>query len=262
MADATQQHQRPQRRTACVGHENPRRAHQRCGGPNPRPFVCLATGRIVPERGLLGVVRRREKSDEHYVAAHFGTDPEEVTLLNPLGALAGDASEFTSACNSLLAASPSSPALQRLCGDVRCGELHGLLHPPDFFPKHGLDGHRLGAEQHQGVQGLPAHTWRYILYDTDACLGHFGQSVWENYLEYARNPSSPSVHSNLFDHVLDNPTFRHRFVNRYADLVNTLLQSEAFIARMGAMTAKLKEPCPSTSRAGDLLRGWTHGTTP
>ena len=57
-----------------------------------------------------GLYGAREKSDEHYVAAHFGTDPEEVTLLNPLGALAGDASEFTSACNSLLAASPSSPA--------------------------------------------------------------------------------------------------------------------------------------------------------
>ena len=56
------------------------------------------------------------------------------------------------------------------------------------------------------------------------------------------------MHSNLFDHVLDNPTFRHRFVNRYADLVNTLLQSEAFIARRGR--AKLKEPCPSTSRWG------------
>ena len=90
----------------------------------------------------------------------------------------------------------------------------------------------------------PAHTWRYILYDTDACLGHFGQSVWENYLEYARNPSSPSVHSNLFDHVLDNPTFRHRFVNRYADLVNTLLQSEAFIARMGAMTGQIEGTMP------------------
>ena len=108
------------------------------------------------------------------------------------------------------------------------------------FSKHGLDGHRLGLNNTKVFKAFP-HTWRYIPYDTDACLGHFGQSVGE-LLEYARNPSSPSVHSNLFDHVLDNPTFRHRS-NRY-DLVNTLLQSEAFIARMGAMTAQIEGTMP------------------
>lgn len=192
-----------------------------------------------------GLYGAREKSDEHYVAAHFGTSPEEVTLLNPLGALAGDASEFTSACNALLAGSPSSPAFYNTFAETFDAESYmDYFILQTFFQNMDWMGIAWGLNNTKVFKASPEHTWRYILYDTDACLGHFGQSVWENYLEYARNPSSPSVHSNLFDHVLGNPTFRHRFVNRYADLVNTLLQSDAFIERMGSLTSQIEGTMP------------------
>ena len=138
-----------------MGHENPRRAHQRCGGPNPRPFVCLATGRIVPERRLLGVVRREGKIGRALRRCTFWNRPRGGHLAQPLGRLGRRRLGIHVGVQFLAGCFPFQPGLlQRICGDVRCGELHGLLHPPDFLPKHGLDGHRLGAEQHQGVQGL------------------------------------------------------------------------------------------------------------
>ena len=40
--------------------------------------------------------------------------------------------------------------------------------------------------------------WRYVLYDTDAAFGSFGQNANENYLDYAINADSPNIHSMIF----------------------------------------------------------------
>ena len=40
--------------------------------------------------------------------------------------------------------------------------------------------------------------WRYVIYDTDASFGYFGQNVNDNYLNLARCPSVPNEHSLLF----------------------------------------------------------------
>ena len=55
-----------------------------------------------------------------------------------------------------------------------------------------------------------------MLYDTDAALGYFGQSYYENYLSYAMNPAYTNEHSQIFKHVLENQNFKCKFTNRYA----------------------------------------------
>lgn len=67
----------------------------------------------------------------------------------------------------------------------------------------------------------PNSKWRYLLFDLDFGLGLKG-SVSDNRLELARNPIELSHSSNIFDAVLDNPIFRKYFINRYADLINTI----------------------------------------
>ena len=49
------------------------------------------------KRRILGLYGAREKSDEHFVAAHFDTDADDVILLNPTGALNGDPQPFEDA---------------------------------------------------------------------------------------------------------------------------------------------------------------------
>jgi hypothetical protein len=89
-----------------------------------------------------------------------------------------------------------------------------------------------------------SNTWRYILYDNDASFGFFGASYWENFIEYARNPGYPSSHSQVFDRVLDNETFRHRFVNRYADLINTTFQTSTFNGVISDMMDEIESSMP------------------
>ena len=63
----------------------------------------------------------------------------------------------------------------------------------------------------------------YVLYDTDAALGYFGQNYWENYLQYALTPWVANPHSEIFNKIFQNEIFRCQFTNRYADLLNTFL---------------------------------------
>src|SRR6185295_8460661 len=63
--------------------------------------------------------------------------------------------------------------------------------------------------------------WRYFLYDLDFGLGLNG-SVNENRLAIARNPAAFSFSSEMFDAILKNPTYKRYFINRYADLMNTI----------------------------------------
>ena len=63
--------------------------------------------------------------------------------------------------------------------------------------------------------------FRYLIYDLDFGLGLYG-SVTNNMLSVARNPSPQNYNSDIFDALTQNTVFRRYFINRYADLINTI----------------------------------------
>ncbi|TAH40730.1 MAG: T9SS type A sorting domain-containing protein [Bacteroidetes bacterium] len=63
--------------------------------------------------------------------------------------------------------------------------------------------------------------WRYLLYDLDFGFGLYN-GVNDNRLGMARNPTAFSYSSKMFKAMLANPTFKRYFINRYADLMNTI----------------------------------------
>ena len=77
----------------------------------------------------------------------------------------------------------------------------------------------------------PGSKWRYFVYDLDFGLG-YANSVYDNRLEMARNPAAFSYSSEMFDAILNNPTFKRYFINRYADLINTIYLPSNYNALM------------------------------
>lgn len=82
------------------------------------------------------------------------------------------------------------------------------------------------------------------MYDMDASYGYFGAGIYENYIEYARNPGFVNNHSMIFDHVLDNDEFKCLFVNRYADLLNTHFRQDYFNNVVDSMYSLLSATMP------------------
>lgn len=71
----------------------------------------------------------------------------------------------------------------------------------------------------------PAGKWRYVLWDTDLSLGFasaWGGAASTDFLDVAINPVTTNPHSTMLSGLLANTEFKNYFVDRYADLMNTI----------------------------------------
>ena len=206
---------------------------------NWRPVILYLNGDFW---GLYGV---RQKSDEHFIANEFLTNDDEVDLIGPNGLLNGSDEDFYTSTSLLLA----TPTLD---------ENFATLFEDKFDVKNYMDyfifetyaqnidwmGLAWGLNNVKTFRSAPNMPWRYILYDTDESFGYFDNNVNANYIEWARNPGFPTVHSNLFNRFLEDIPLRLRFINRYADLVNTIFQPDVFNAMVLDAKESISETMP------------------
>lgn len=193
-----------------------------------------------------GVYGIREKLDEHYVEANHNFVAEEIDLLNSFGVLNGTDEGFLLDLSSVLSADETGPFFY---SDF--SNLFDIENYIDYFVVQtyiqnmdwmginwGANNIKIWRDQN------PNARWRYMLYDTDGAFGYFGQNIYNNYIEAARNPSYPSAHSLLFDKVLDNNQFRCQFVNRNADIINTVFDSESLIETTDEIKNEIESAMP------------------
>lgn len=111
-----------------------------------------------------------------------------------------------------------------------------------------------------------AKKWRYILWDLDACFGH--------YVNYTGIPnSSPSAdpcdaenlpdpggqgHTNIISKLInENETAHQHYVLRYTTLMNTVFSCTNMLAVLDSMVAVMQpEMTRHTSRWGGSVQGW------
>jgi hypothetical protein len=68
----------------------------------------------------------------------------------------------------------------------------------------------------------PGGKWAGILMDMDFGMGLAGASPYDNYI--AQAGGDPFMTDQIFDQLIQNNEFRTYFINRYADLINTVFQ--------------------------------------
>ena len=177
--------------------------------------------------GLYGI---REKIDEHYVESNHGISSDKVDLLNRDSALVGTSNHFMKSYDLLMGAPVNDSTFLPLF-ESRFDKDNYV----DYFITQtyiqnmdwmgiawGLNNVKLWRPD--SLEGK----WRYVLYDTDASFGYFGQNIYDNYLNYARFPTVSSEHSQIFNRMLLNNEFKCQFANRYDDLINTIFQPSNF----------------------------------
>ena len=193
--------------------------------------------------GLYGI---REKIDEHYVESNHGIDSKNVDLLNRDSALSGSSAHFAESYFLIQNTSVSDTNFINVLGSRF--DLNNYM---DYFIFQtyiqnmdwlgiawGLNNVKLWRPDTTGGK------WRYVLYDTDAAFGYFGQNIYDNYLENARYPSVPNEHASIFHRSLLNNEFKCQFTNRYNDLINTTFQSSNFNAVTNNLKSQLQNAIP------------------
>lgn len=192
-----------------------------------------------------GLYGAREKLDEWFVADHFGVEAETVDFIGPFAVLNGSDADFMAAANALMTTPTSNsnyPALFESHFDVENYLDYFIFET--YAQNTDWIGIAWGLNNVKLFRPSPDHTWHYVIYDMDAGFGYFGAGPWSNFIESARNPGFPNVHSNLFDRVLQNETIQHRFINRYADLVNTLFQTNSFNSYVSGAMDQISNSMP------------------
>lgn len=192
-----------------------------------------------------GVYGAREKTDERWASDIYGFAESEVEMLNQWEPLAGPASAFEVSVAPVLALPPASPAFASAFGQT--------FDIPAFIDYHIFEIHGQNVDWLSADWGLKnlkyfrnggGGPWRYVLFDLDACFGAWGTPPAHNALDYALNPPFPSIHSDLLEAFLDNPTLRCGFANRYNDLLNSVFKPEFFESRLLAAAGILAPAMP------------------
>ena len=174
-----------------------------------------------------GIYQFNEKHNQNWIKSNYGFEEDEINYIEIEGQNVivneGSDDSFLSLYNYTTSALPSSSDFYE-----EVDEKLDLKNFADYFiaETYYNNGDWLGEWTNNIKLWKPkteGGKWRYMLIDTDYGFGLKG-SVNDNRLHMARYPSSPAPNHNseIFDALLDNPVFKNYFINRYADLMNTI----------------------------------------
>ena len=178
-----------------------------------------------------GVYTNHENHDGNWIGNNFGYKSDEIDYLKEDGSTMtikeGSDTSFWALYNYATTQSPSTQAYYNYI-DARLD----LKAYADYFiaETYYNNGDWIGDWTNNIKLWRPREAggkWRYLVYDLDFGCGLSGASPTENRLGMALNPSAFSNSSNMFDAITDNPTFKNYFINRYADLINTIFLEDS-----------------------------------
>jgi len=176
-----------------------------------------------------GMYNMREKINEHMLASKHNIDADDITLLtNNAEELEGSNAEYRDLMSYIGTTDLSVNANFDYVNQQIDVEEYALYQAANiFFNNTDWPGNNIKFWKH------PAGKWRWIMYDTDFSFGPFWNTgnYYENTLNFALEPNgpfwpNPSWSTLLFRRLVTNIGFRNRFINRYADELNTRFLSE------------------------------------
>ncbi len=174
-----------------------------------------------------GIFNIRERYDKHYLERVYGVDGENLDIIaNHHEVKEGDDQHFKSLMGYAEDHDLSESAHYAQVKTKM--DVHNFI---DYYiaqifsgnndwPHSNIDFWRLRTDKFI-EKAQPGHDgrWRWLMYDLDVGFG-----VWVNAgfdgIEWAADPEKEEA-TLLFRNLLENQTFRHKFINRFADLLNT-----------------------------------------
>lgn len=214
-----------------------------------------------------GMQNLRERAHANWVKRHYGI--ENIDLVERRSDVReGDEEHYQAMLTYLREADPSDPAAY---ATVR------TLMDVDQFANYNAFEIWFDNEDWPGnnVRYWRPHTndgrWRWLLYDLDFGIGLWGASPAHDKLAVALADDgvgwpNPPESTELLRLLMAMPQFRTNFVNRYADLMNTLLVPARTQAMLAEMAAEIEPVMPrhiarwGTSDDGKKLQQLPAGT--
>lgn len=186
-----------------------------------------------------GIINLREKLNEDYLESNTGVDADEMDILEWNASIVEGSNEHYLALIDFIENNDmADDAIYEVVSQqIDISNFIDYQFSEIYFNNRDWPGNNIKYWRPQTEDGK----WRWIMYDTD-----FGFGIWNAYdykkntLEFATATNgqawpNPPWSTFLFRKLLENETFKHRFVNRYADVLNTTFLPENVIAHIDSM---------------------------
>ena len=229
-----------------------------------RPVVVFLNGEY------WGIHHLQERVDKHYLSANHGVHPDSLDLLEmDREVVSGSAEPYQQMLDFIKA------------NDIRVGAHYDTLAKKidlDAFINYQIaeiyaanidwPGNNLTYWRPRKPDGQ----WRWIFYDLDFGFGlNENSGLDRNMLAYVLDPNGPTFPTPaaantpygtlLLRTLIENQGFRNRFINRFADLLNTHLKPERVVQRLEEIKASLAPVMPehiARWRAPASMNDWNN----
>ncbi|MBN2805264.1 MAG: CotH kinase family protein [Prolixibacteraceae bacterium] len=205
-----------------------------------------------------GIMNLREKPSEHYFASHYSIDEIKLNLLEmnsqTVHGTNADYAALISFLNKNTLVKEENYRQVKELVDVECFIDYELIQI--YINNTDWPGNNI-----KYWNSSDSHTrWRWLLYDTDFGLDIWGGGAYrENGIAFATDPNNsnwpnPSWSTLVLRKMLLSPEFKYQFVNRMADLMNTLFSTDAMNAKLDSLS-ELMRP-----EIADHRQRWGHNS--
>ncbi|MCL4177304.1 MAG: CotH kinase family protein [Verrucomicrobia bacterium] len=191
----------------------------------------------------------KEKQDDEFVSYYGNVAEDELDYLEGYAAARAGTTEHYDQMLAYVAAHDlrDAAAMEQVEQWMEVDSYIDYKALEIFFYRWDIGNHRLWRPR------LPDGRWRWLYYDYDVGWGGFWaeQPAWSFDMLSAVLTPDGSLHDHnnetttfLLRRLIRNPGFRARFINRFADLLNTLLATPRTLARIDQMAAVLNREMP------------------
>ena len=172
-----------------------------------------------------GIYHLREKIDRFYLEDNFGVNPDEVNLLEQNGLIiSGNRNDFENLLSFVKQNNLQSNVNYQYITD-HIDLYNWIDHLVTNFYHFNSDW----PHHNTKFWSSPGKKWRQIIVDQDVTMGlHNQNQVNQNPLTHVHSDTM-SYLAIIYNKLIDNQSFKREYINRFADLMNTIYKPESYL---------------------------------
>ena len=221
-----------------------------------RPAVLFLNG------DYWGIYNIREKLREHFIASNHNLDTDEFDMLEYSHSVINGTSENYVSMYNFIASNDISLAnnYEYLQSQMDIQNFIRYQTAEIFFDNWDWPGNNIKFWRDYSVSGR----WRWILHDTDFGYGLYDVNgiFYHNSLTFATATDgeewpNPPWSTLILRKLLENEDFQHKFINTFADHLNTNLKTETTLALIDQYSSQIESEIPfHTGKWGSTENDW------
>jgi hypothetical protein len=186
-----------------------------------------------------GIQNIRERLDEYYLGRKFGIPPESIDLMEDWDKLkAGSAADYLKMADSTFSYNmKKSDAFDFISRNIDVENLIDYTILNVYFSNVDWPFHNLKYWKSSALD----NRWRWVMYDLDYSCGIAYPWDYNNIWIIADSTNNFAM---LMPKLLENEEFKTRFINRTADLHNTVFKPEKMIPIIDSLAEMIRPEIP------------------